>query len=160
VFRYGSDTAEPTLNKCILTWHSPNFYNSALANTLVFQILSGISTHTKPCMQPFNTRYTFLQCKGGRGVPRYLSLPLYGFSLSGSFIIQQWHHILHIFDNSTQSIKCTTQLTVQVTSQALHTEPVFVNLFRCPGIDSQSGGPVRQPYFFVPGRRAIHRLAE
>ena len=26
-------------------------------------------------------------------------------------------------------------------------EPVFVNLLRSSGIDSQSGGPVRQPYF-------------
>jgi hypothetical protein len=26
-------------------------------------------------------------------------------------------------------------------------EPVFVNLLRSPGIDSQPGGPVRQPYF-------------
>ncbi len=26
------------------------------------------------------------------------------------------------------------------------TEPVFVNLLRSPGIDSQPGGPVRQPY--------------
>ncbi len=25
-------------------------------------------------------------------------------------------------------------------------EPVFVNLLRSPGIDSQPGGPVRQPY--------------
>jgi hypothetical protein len=28
-----------------------------------------------------------------------------------------------------------------------NTEPVFVNLLRSPGIDSQTGGPVRQPYF-------------
>jgi hypothetical protein len=26
------------------------------------------------------------------------------------------------------------------------TEPVFVNLLRSPGIDSQHGGPVQQPY--------------
>jgi hypothetical protein len=26
------------------------------------------------------------------------------------------------------------------------TEPVFVDLLRSPGIDSQPGGPVRQPY--------------
>jgi hypothetical protein len=27
-----------------------------------------------------------------------------------------------------------------------HTEPEFVNLLRSPGIDSQPGGPVRQPH--------------
>jgi hypothetical protein len=33
-------------------------------------------------------------------------------------------------------------------NNALHTfpEPVFVDLLRSPGIDSQPGGPVRQPY--------------
>jgi hypothetical protein len=38
-------------------------------------------------------------------------------------------------------------------------EPEFVNLLRSPGIDSQSGGPVRQPYLtYRPVR--LHRLAE
>jgi hypothetical protein len=36
---------------------------------------------------------------------------------------------------------------------------VFVNLLRSPGIDSQPGGPVRQPYLkYWPTR--LHRLAE
>jgi hypothetical protein len=36
-------------------------------------------------------------------------------------------------------------------------EPVFVDLLRRPGIDSQPGGPVRQPYFsYRPAR--LHRL--
>jgi hypothetical protein len=39
------------------------------------------------------------------------------------------------------------------------TEPVFVNLSRRPGIDSQPVGPVRQPYLsYRPSR--LHRLAE
>ncbi len=39
------------------------------------------------------------------------------------------------------------------------TEPVFVNLLRSPGIDSQPGWPVRQPYLsYRPAR--LHRLAE
>ncbi len=38
-------------------------------------------------------------------------------------------------------------------------EPVFVDLLRRPGIDSQPGGPVRQPYFsYRPAR--VHRLAK
>ncbi len=38
-------------------------------------------------------------------------------------------------------------------------EPVFVNFLRGPGIDSQSGEPVRQPYLtYLPAR--LHRLAE
>jgi hypothetical protein len=38
-------------------------------------------------------------------------------------------------------------------------ELVFVNLLRSLGIDSQPGGPVRQPYLsYRPGR--LHRLAE
>jgi hypothetical protein len=39
------------------------------------------------------------------------------------------------------------------------TEPVFVNLLRSPGIDSQHGGPVQQPYLsYWPARQL--RLAE
>jgi hypothetical protein len=39
-----------------------------------------------------------------------------------------------------------------------HPEPVFVDLLRGPGIDSQHGGPVRQPYLsYQPARP--HRLA-
>jgi hypothetical protein len=38
-------------------------------------------------------------------------------------------------------------------------EPVFVNLLGSPGIDSQPGGPVRQPYLlYLPAM--LHRLAE
>jgi hypothetical protein len=38
-------------------------------------------------------------------------------------------------------------------------EPVFVDLLRSPGIDSQPGGPVRQPYLtYRPAR--LYRLAE
>jgi hypothetical protein len=38
-------------------------------------------------------------------------------------------------------------------------DPVSVNLFRSPGIDSQPGGPIRQPYLsYWPAR--LHRLAE
>jgi hypothetical protein len=38
-------------------------------------------------------------------------------------------------------------------------EPVFVNLLRSPGICSQPGGPVRQPYLLYQPTR-LHRLAE
>jgi hypothetical protein len=39
------------------------------------------------------------------------------------------------------------------------TELVFVNLLRSPGIDSQHGGPVLQPYLtYWPAR--LHRLVE
>jgi hypothetical protein len=38
-------------------------------------------------------------------------------------------------------------------------EPKFVSLFRSPGVDSQPGGPVRQPYLtYRPAR--LHNLAE
>jgi hypothetical protein len=38
-------------------------------------------------------------------------------------------------------------------------EPVFVNILRSPGIDSQPGRPVRQPYLsYLPAR--LHGLAE
>ncbi len=38
-------------------------------------------------------------------------------------------------------------------------EPEFVNLLRSPGIDSQPGGPVRQPYLkYRPAW--LHKLAE
>jgi hypothetical protein len=40
-----------------------------------------------------------------------------------------------------------------------HTEPVFLNILRSPGIDSQSGGQVRQPYLtYRPAR--LYRLSE
>jgi hypothetical protein len=38
-------------------------------------------------------------------------------------------------------------------------EPVFVNLLRSPGIDSQDGGPLRQLYLLYRPDR-LHRLAE
>jgi hypothetical protein len=38
-------------------------------------------------------------------------------------------------------------------------EPEFLNLLRSPGIDSQPGGPVRQPLFNVPAAR-LQKLAE
>ncbi len=38
-------------------------------------------------------------------------------------------------------------------------EPEFVNFSRSPGIDSQSGGPVRQPYLTYRSTR-LHMLAE
>jgi len=38
-------------------------------------------------------------------------------------------------------------------------EPVYVNLLRSPGIDSQPGGPVRQPYLSYWHAR-LHRLAK
>ncbi len=38
-------------------------------------------------------------------------------------------------------------------------EPVFVDLLRSPGIDSQHGGPVRQPYLSYRLAR-LHRLAK
>jgi hypothetical protein len=45
------------------------------------------------------------------------------------------------------------------TPYTLYTEPVFLNLLRSLWIDSQPGGPVRQPYLtFRPAR--LHRLAE
>ncbi len=39
-------------------------------------------------------------------------------------------------------------------------EPVFVNLLRSPGIDSQQGGPVQQPYLSYWPASTVHRLAE
>ncbi len=38
-------------------------------------------------------------------------------------------------------------------------EPVFVNLIRSPGIDSQPDGPVRKPYLSHRAAR-LHRLSE
>jgi hypothetical protein len=40
------------------------------------------------------------------------------------------------------------------------TEPEFVNLARIPGIDSEPGGPIRQPYLFLYRPARLHRLAE
>ncbi len=40
-----------------------------------------------------------------------------------------------------------------------YSEPVFVNLLRSSGIDSQRGGPVRPPYLLYRPAR-LHRLAE
>jgi hypothetical protein len=42
--------------------------------------------------------------------------------------------------------------------QNSQSEPKFVNLLKSPGIDSQPGGPVRQPYL-TSGFR-LHRLEE
>ena len=46
--------------------------------------------------------------------------------------------------NRYQKMNSATLLAGTTTT---NTEPVFVNLLRSPGIDSQTGGPVRQPYF-------------
>jgi hypothetical protein len=43
----------------------------------------------------------------------------------------------------------TFQMTGQHKSQQQNTEPVFVDLLRRPGIDSQPGGPVRNSTVFV-----------
>ncbi len=49
-------------------------------------------------------------------------------------------------------------LKLVIRLQAL-SEPVFVNLLRSPGIDSQPGGPVQKPYLsYRPAM--LHRLAE
>jgi hypothetical protein len=41
----------------------------------------------------------------------------------------------------------------------MESEPIFVNLLRSPGIDSQPSGPERQPYWtYRPGK--LQRLAE
>jgi hypothetical protein len=54
--------------------------------------------------------------------------------------------------------KKTTAKKVKASS-SLFLEPVFVNLLGSPGIDSQPGGPVQQPYFpYGPAR--LHRLAK
>jgi hypothetical protein len=43
--------------------------------------------------------------------------------------------------------------------QSMYPEPVSVDLLQSPGIDSQPGGPVRQPYLaYRPAR--LHRMAE
>ncbi len=53
---------------------------------------------------------------------------------------------------------CSSCFSRQQTQPA---EPAFVNLFRSPGIDSQSGGPLRQPYLsYRPAIYGLHRLAE
>ncbi len=51
------------------------------------------------------------------------------------------------------------RLDIRTLSVLLLPEPGFVNLLRSPGIDSQPGGPVRQPCLtYRPAR--LHRLAE
>ncbi len=53
----------------------------------------------------------------------------------------------------------TTHVTHPLRGPQTKSEPVFVNLLRSPGIDSQPGGPIRQPYLtYQPAR--LHRLAE
>jgi hypothetical protein len=49
--------------------------------------------------------------------------------------------------------------TRALSRQLSYAEPVFVDLLRSPGIDSQPDGPVRQPCSsYRPAR--LHRLAE
>jgi hypothetical protein len=60
---------------------------------------------------------------------------------------------------SQRKLKFIFLIHLQLTSQELGTEPVFVNLFSSARIDSQPGGSVRQPYLsYRPAR--LHRLAE
>ncbi len=58
---------------------------------------------------------------------------------------------------------CIDACTVHTTPRYFHnqtcSEPEFVNILRSPGIDSQPGGPVRQPYLAYRSAR-LHRLAE
>ncbi len=62
-----------------------------------------------------------------------------------------WARILETFEGAQESIPSP--------AGCYNPEPEFVNLLRSSEIDSQSGGPVRQPYLtYWPARP--HRLAE
>ncbi len=72
------------------------------------------------------------------------------FKKSFIFVIKRFfRNFLDIF---FYSLSCSSEVHVnqffRQRNQLRRTEPVFVNLLRSRGIDSQpSGGPVRQPYF-------------
>jgi hypothetical protein len=70
--------------------------------------------------------------KGGRSC----SVPPPAFSLQRLFIVELSGRSFYIF-------RARNYHSVTVPR---HPEPVFVNLLRNPGIGSQPGGPVRQPY--------------
>jgi hypothetical protein len=56
---------------------------------------------------------------------------------------------------------CITKQYIWLNEESFlsNTEPIFANLCSSPGIDSQPGGPLRQPYLLYRPAR-LHRLAE
>jgi hypothetical protein len=72
--------------------------------------------------------------------------------------------MLSTFEMKTKAVTChvcnyTSFKVLGTFCFSFLSEPVFVNLLRHPGIDSQPGGPVRKPYLsYWPAM--LHRLAE
>ncbi len=63
------------------------------------------------------------------------------------------------FINISNSVSFDADILNRLQRPFSETELAFVNLTRSPGIDSQPGGPVRNPYLtYRPAR--LHRLAE
>ncbi len=65
----------------------------------------------------------------------------------------QFAHPLSIFLLSPLELPAPSP-SPSKTSEGQLPEPDFVNLLRSPGIDSQPGGPVRQPYMTYRPRQA------
>ncbi len=97
---------------------------------------------------------------------------MYDTKLQHFFIYETWKMTIVTFDqerihttvlstpgSSASVLHLHFHLWYVVLSHQFDSEPVFVNLFRSPGIDSQPSGPVRKAYLtYWPAR--LHRLAE
>ncbi len=64
-----------------------------------------------------------------------------------------WHAVKILLSQGRQPTP------LKLPTASLSPEPVFVNLLRSPGIDSQPGGWVQQPYWSYPAAR-LYRQAE
>jgi hypothetical protein len=74
--------------------------------------------------------------------------------LEQALILKERTRYLQVEGVSTV-LAAVCQVIVQVSfRQGQRSEPEFVNLLRSPGIDSQPGGPVRQPLLDAPARQA------
>jgi hypothetical protein len=89
-------------------------------------------------------------------------------SACGLFRILSFYSLAHIYLIKKPPKCCTILVWIAGCWNSSNTlskepvllpEPVFVNLIRSPGIDSQPGGPVRRPYLsYRPAR--LHWLSE
>jgi hypothetical protein len=73
--------------------------------------------------------------------------------------------VLHLLDGRGGWLFLRTGISMDFFTDTFSTiilvrsEPIFVNLLRSPGIDSQPDGPVRQPYLTYRPTK-LHRLGE
>ncbi len=94
---------------------------------------------------------------------RWLGLPSRGLSPKHKvlFFLITWHLacFLDVIFSSQHSASFDIILAIRHLAYKYGLEPVFVDLLWSPGIDSQPGGPVRQPYLsYRPAM--LHRQVE